>query len=180
MSHQLQSSCMARRRSSRTGGSRTGGSRTGGSCGSSGGGSSGSGGGLHGLGHPPVVELAFLDPQKYLLGGLLVSLPLRELLEHRGVLGKPLDVLEEAAEVGEFIHTLLATVLVDEFKSVRGFGKLEGGRGLSDDIFHLAHGIVIVELAFLSVSEELLPLRHCARLEEVVDVLFTHLLGEGI
>merc|ERR1712127_985746 len=77
---------------------------------------SGSGSRLHSRSKPAVIELAsgnlLLHPHEYLLDGLVAGLPAGELFKHSRVLGKPLDVLEEAAEVGHFSHTLSTTVFV--------------------------------------------------------------------
>merc|ERR1740117_1442243 len=146
--------------------------------GSSGGGSSGSG--LHSRSKPAVIELAsgnlLLHPHEYLLDGLVAGLPAGELFKHSRVLGKPLDVLEEAAEVGHFSHTLSTTVFVDEFEATSGLGELESSAVLGDHLFHLLHGVIVIDLACLSVSDELLPLFDSGGLDEAVDFGIAHLL----
>merc|ERR1711865_1236393 len=147
--------------------------------GSSGGGG-GSGSGLHSRSKPAVIELAsgnlLLHPHEYLLDGLVAGLPAGELLKHSRVLGKPLDVLEEAAEIGHFSHTLLAAIFVDEFEATSGLGELESSVVLGDHFLHPLHGVIVIDLACLSVSDELLPLLDSSGLDEAVDVGIAHFL----
>merc|ERR1719272_1496465 len=148
----------------------------GGGCNGGGGGGSG----LHSRSKPAVIELAsgnlLLHPHEYLLDGLVAGLPAGELFKHSRVLGKPLDVLEEAAEVGDFSHTLSTTVFVDEFEATSGLSELESSAVLGDHFLHLLHGVIVIDLACLSVSDELLPLLDSGGLDEAVDVGIAHFL----
>merc|ERR1711865_1233389 len=154
----------------------------------SGSGSSGGGGssasGLHSRSKPAVIELAsgdlLLHPQEYLLDGFVAGLPAGELFKHSRVLGKPLDVLEEAAEVGHFSHTLSTAVFVDEFEATSGLSELECSIVLGDHFLHLLHCIIVIDLACLSVSDELLPLLDSGGLDEAVDVGIAHLLCDVV
>merc|ERR1711966_154977 len=119
-------------------------------------------GSLHGLAEPAQIDFSslglLLDGGHCVLNGDLVVLPVREELEDGGVLREPLDVTKQATKVCDFCDALVTTIFFDEYKGLRSFGELESSGFLREDSLHLVHGILVVDLAFLSVSEELLPL----------------------